>query len=161
MMHVIGRMPLWVSATGSTHYGEHANLAYLTMKFDGSLIAHVHVNWLAPVKLRSTLIGGTKRMIVYDDLAPSEKIRVYEKGVTLNGTSMRDRAAALVDYRIGDVLVPYVDKTEPLERVCRAFLDAITHGTRPITDGRMGLQVVRVLEGAERSLAREGERVLL
>jgi predicted dehydrogenase len=160
MTHLIGRMPRWVSATGSTHYGEHANLAYLTMKFDGSLLAHVHVNWLAPVKLRSTLIGGTKRMIVYDDLEPSEKVRVYEKGVTV-GRSARDRAAALVDYRVGDVFLPHIEKTEPLKRVCRAFLESVARGTPPLTDGRMALEVVRVLEGAERSLARDGEHVAL
>ncbi len=161
MAYLIDRRPRWVSAIGSTHYGQLENLAYLTVMFDESLIGHVHVNWLSPVKLRSTLIGGSKRMIVYDDLEPSEKVRVYEKGVTINGAPVLDRNAALVDYRVGDMYVPHIETTEPLERVCRSFVEAIETGARPLTDGRMGLQVVRILEGAQRSLDTDGARVPL
>ena len=93
------------------------------------------------------MIGGTKQMIVYDDLEPSEKIRVYEKGVTLDGHS-GDRERALVDYRMGDMFAPYIEKTEPLQLVCSSFLEAIESGTSPLTDGRAGLAVVRVLEAA-------------
>lgn len=158
--YLLGREPLWVSAVGSAHYGNLESQAYVTLKFDGSLLAHLHVNWLAPVKLRSTLIGGSKRMIVYDDLAPSEKIRVYDKGVTLNGGRER-RAEALVDYRVGDMFAPYIDKIEPLEQVCREFVQAVRGGGPPITDGRAGLQVVRILAAAEESIRSDGQRVRL
>ncbi len=160
MDHVIGRQPLWVSAIGSAHFGRLENLAYLTLVFDDSLIAHLHVNWLAPVKIRSTLIGGSQRLIVYDDLAPSEAVRVYDKGVTLQSDA-DSRQQALVDYRVGDMFAPHLDKTEPLERVCRDFLDAIASGGRPLCDGEAGVRVVRVLEAAQQSLRKNGERVLL
>ena len=158
--YLIDRPPLWVSAIGSAHYGKLESQAYVTIKFDASLIAHLHVNWLAPVKLRSTLIGGSKRMIVYDDLDPSEKIRVYEKGVTLNSDAGA-RERALVDYRIGDMFAPHLEKSEPLGRACSAFLEAIRTGAPSLSDGRAGLGVVRILEAAQRSLRVEGERVSL
>jgi predicted dehydrogenase len=158
--HLLGRSPLWVSAVGTAHYGQLESQAYVTLKYDNSLIAHLHVNWLAPVKLRSTLIGGSKRMIVYDDLEPSEKIRVYDKGVTFNSGPER-RAQALVDYRVGDMFAPYIDKVEPLEEVGRSFVEAIRSGTPPITDGRAGLLVVQVLEAAQESIRRDGEKVRL
>jgi predicted dehydrogenase len=160
LTYLVDARPEWVSAIGSAPYGEHENLAYLTVKFPGNLIAHVHVNWLAPVKIRSTLIGGSKRMIVYDDLAPSEKIRVYEKGVTL-AADPQTRARALVDYRVGDMRAPYIDKTEPLARVCRTFLDAIAGRAPTPTDARAGLRVVEILEAAQRSIERDGERIFL
>ncbi len=158
--YLVDRKPVWVSAVGSAHYGKLESQAYLTIKFEDTLLAHLHVNWLAPVKLRSTLIGGSERMIVYDDLAPSEKIRIYEKGVNL-ATDPASRARALVDYRIGDMHAPYIDKTEPLARVCQTFLDAIENGTKPLTDGNSGLEVVRILEAAQQSLRKHGERVSL
>lgn len=160
MDHLIPSRPRWVSAIGSAHFGRLENLAYLTLVFDEPLIAHLHVNWLAPVKIRSTLIGGSERLIVYDDLAPGEAVRVYDKGVTLQ-SDLRARTEALVDYRIGDMFAPHLDKTEPLELVCRDFLDAIAAGGRPVTDGQAGLRVVRILEAAQESLRKQGERVLL
>jgi predicted dehydrogenase len=156
--HLVGREPQWVSAIGSRHLAPVESQAYVTMRFEGSLIAHLHVNWLAPVKLRSTVIGGSKKMIVYDDLAPSEKIRVYEKGVSFH-SSGTERERALVDYRMGDMLAPHLDKTEPLESVCRSFLDAIRTGTPPPTDGRSGLRIVRQLEAAQESLRQTGARI--
>ncbi|MEN8183843.1 MAG: Gfo/Idh/MocA family oxidoreductase [Myxococcota bacterium] len=156
--HLVGQEPHWVSAIGSRHLAPVESQAYVTMQFEGSLIAHLHVNWLAPVKLRSTVIGGSRKMIVYDDLAPSEKVRVYEKGVSLQ-SGAPERARALVDYRVGDMLAPHLDKTEPLESVCLSFLDAIRTGTPPATDGRSGLRIVRQLEAAQKSLRREGARV--
>lgn len=158
--YLIGEQPKWVSAVGSVHYGRHESQAYVTLRYGGSLVAHLHVNWLAPVKLRSTLIGGSKRMIVYDDLAPSEKIKVYEKGVTaIDEPGARERT--LVDYRVGDMLAPYIEKTEPLERACRGFIDSIQTGAASPADGQAGLDVVRILEAAQRSIERDGERIAL
>ena len=157
---LVDRPPRWVSAVAAAHLGRFESQAYLTIKYDDSLLAHLHVNWLAPVKIRSTLIGGSKRMIVYDDLAPSEKIRIYDTGVVVDGDrGVRDRAR--VDYRIGDMFAAYGDKSEPLARVCEGFIRAIETGEPALTDGRAGLEVVRILEAAQASLAREGERILL
>ncbi len=161
MLYLVQQMPRWVSAVGVAHYGTLEDIAYLTLQFDDALIGHVHVNWLAPVKLRSVLIGGDRRMIVYDDLEPSEKVRIYEKGVSMGGDSGAARTRALVDYRVGDMWAPHLDKTEALELVCRDFLGAIAERRHPLTDGEMGLRVVQVLEAAQRSLARSGERVTL
>ena len=160
LRYLIDRDPIWVSAIGSAHYGQLESQAYVTIKYDNALIAHLHVNWLAPVKIRSTLIGGSQRMIVYDDLAPSEKVRVYDKGVTIDGDTV-DRHRALVDYRLGDMFAPHIDKTEPLERVSEEFLSAIEHGTKPLTHGEAGLDVVRILEAAQQSIQKDGERVTL
>ena len=160
MNYLIDRPARWVSAVASTHYGEHENQAYVTVSYDEVLIGHIHVNWLAPVKLRQTLIGGSKRMIVYDDLEPSEKIRVYEKGVTLN-SDPESRMRARVDYRVGDMFAPHIDNTEPLEQLCRSFLDAIEFGIRPASDGAAGLEVVRVLEAAQESIRKNSERIPL
>jgi len=160
LTHLVGRRPSWVSAVGSAHYGELEDQVYVTIKYEGSLIAHLHLNWLAPVKVRSTLIGGTRRMIVYDDLEPSEKVRVYEKGVTLQSDA-GTRARALVDYRLGDMFAPHIDKTEPLSLVCRSFRDAVESGVQPLTGGRAGLEVVRILEAAQASIRKQGERVSL
>jgi predicted dehydrogenase len=160
VMHLLRREPLWISAIGSAHYGPFESQAYVTLKYDEALLVHLHVNWLAPVKIRSTLIGGSKRMIVYDDLSPGEQVRVYEKGVTLNGNAA-DRSHALVDYRVGDMLAPHITKVEPLERVCREFLAAIEERRAPLTDGLAGLAVVRILEAAQESIRKEGERIHL
>ncbi len=99
-------------------------------------------------------------MIVYDDLAPSEKVRIYDKGVTLSDGTV-DRYRALVDYRLGDMFAPHIDKTEPLDLVCADFASAIENGTKPVTDGEAGLDVVRILEAAQRSIRKDGERVAL
>jgi predicted dehydrogenase len=155
---LVNRKPEWVSAIGSTHYGPLENQAYVTIKYSSSLLAHLHVNWLAPVKLRSTVIGGSKKMIVYDDLEPSEKLRIYEKGVTVN-SDRADRARALVDYRLGDMSAPYIDKFEPLANVCRDFVDCVRQGTVPVSDGQAGVDVVQVLEAAQESIQKDGERI--
>lgn len=161
LLYLLATMPSWVSATGVAHYGELAEVAYVTMMFEQNCIAHVHVNWLAPVKVRSMLIGGAQRMVVYDDLEPSTKLRIYEKGVTLGKVGGVERRRALVDYRMGDMCAPYLAKTEPLELVCRDFLAAISQRRPPLTDGEMGLRVVQVLAAAEQSIARGGARISL
>src|SRR5262245_10973246 len=160
MDHLLQREPRWVSAIGSAHFGRLENLAYITVRFDGSLIAHFHVNWLAPVKIRRTVIGGSKKMIVYDDLDPSDRVKIYDKGVSINA-DRAERDRMLVDYRTGDMLAPKIDKTEPLSAVCSQFVDRSLDGKRPLTDGHAGLRVVRLLEAAQQSIAHDGARVSL
>lgn len=159
--HLTGREPRAVSATGTGHVaGQPENIAYLTLFFDGNLIAHVHVNWLAPVKIRRTLVGGSKRMVVYDDLEPSEKIKVYDKGLVLNDPSS-SRRDILVGYRTGDMWSPRLDLGEALQREAAHFIDCIRTGAAPQTDGHAGLRVVRVLEAATRSMRERGRPVEL
>ena len=151
MDFLLQREPRAVSAIGSRHFGDLQNIAYLTVRFEGELIAHSHVNWLAPVKLRTTLIGGSKKMIVYDDLAPSDRVKVYDKGVVVDGDPSR-RNQILIDYRTGDMLSPRIDKTEPLKRMCGEFVSSIREKRAPLTDGAAGLRVVRLLEAAQESI---------
>jgi predicted dehydrogenase len=140
--------------------GEPENIAYLTLFFGDNLIAHINVNWLAPVKLRRTLIGGSQRMIVYDDLEPSEKVKIYDKGITVNGNSER-QYQMLIGYRAGDMWAPHLEMTEALRTEGLHFINCIQTGDRPITDGQAGLRVVRILEAATESLQQQGRLIEL
>lgn len=165
MDFVLMEKPIAVSATGMSHVvGEPENIAYLTLFFQSKLIAHIHVNWLAPVKVRRTLIGGNSKMIVYDDLEPSEKIKVYDKGITLNGNPQRNGEKIhemLVGYRTGDMYAPQLDMTEALTRELREFIGCVETSGLPIADGQAGLRVVRILEAATQSLAKRGREIEL
>jgi predicted dehydrogenase len=161
MEYVLDRRPIAVAATGVAHLaGAPVNTAYLTCFFDDDMLAHFHVNWLAPVKVRRTLIGGHRRMIVYDDLEPSEKIKVYDSGITL-GASEHGRVEMLVGYRTGDMWAPRLSLTEALAVEAEHFVECIRTGRRPITDGFAGRRVVKILEAAARSLADRGRPVEL
>jgi predicted dehydrogenase len=162
MDYLIERQPHAVSAIGSSHIEQGIeNIAYLMLHFPDDFIAHFHFNWLAPVKLRRTLIAGSRKMIVYDDIEPTEKVRVYDKGVTTNRIGATgDREAdyqTLVSYRTGDVWAPRLDPTEALHYVVAEFLDSIRAARKPLTDGEAGLRVVRVLEAAQRSMKSGGQ----
>jgi predicted dehydrogenase len=163
MDFLLGAPPDTVSATGSCHIKQGIeNIAYVMLRFPNNLIAHFHFNWLSPVKIRHTLIAGSRKMIVYDDIEPTEKVRVYDRGVTTRQETHLDREDAyrtLVSYRTGDVWVPKLDSTEALHYVCGEFLSAIQERRRPLTDGLAGLRVVRLLEAAQRSLDQGGAAV--
>jgi predicted dehydrogenase len=166
MDFVIGRAPEVILATGSCHIERGIeNIAYVMLKFSDPFIAHFHFNWLSPVKVRHTLIAGSRKMIVYDDIEPTEKVRIYDSGVTANRNSKApDKEAAyqtLVSYRTGDVWVPKLDSTEALHYVCEEFLSAIKTGRQPLTDGQAGLRVVRLLEAAQASINNGGTLVEL
>ena len=159
MDFVLDRHPVAVSATGLAHVaGEPENIAYMTMFFDDRLIAHVHVNWLAPVKVRRTLLGGSRRMIVFDDLEASEKIKVYDRGISLN-PSPENIYQMLIGYRAGDMWAPQLPVREALSAEATHFVSCITRASRPITDGHAGLRVVRLLEAATQSLRAQGRLV--
>ena len=166
MDYVLPLKPIAVSATGMSHLdGKPENIAFLTLFFENRLIAHLHVNWLAPVKVRRTLVGGSKKMIVYDDLEPSEKIKVYDKGVTLTNEiaapGPQQRYRMLVDYRSGDMWAPRLDITEALTTEARHFISCVEAGQPTMTDGQAGLRVVRILEAATESIAMRGRIVEL
>jgi predicted dehydrogenase len=160
MDYVLGSQPYAVAATGATHIpGKPVNTAYLTCFFDDNVHAHFHVNWLAPLKIRRTLIGGDRRMIVYDDLEPSEKIKVYDKGITLGDGATGDELR--VGYRSGDMWAPRLALDEALRVEAAHVIDCMQNGTNPDTDGHAGLRVVRILEAATTSLMQGGRPVAL
>ena len=161
MDFILPHKALGVAATGMKHVpGEPENIAYLTVFFEKNLIAHINVNWLAPVKVRQTLVGGSEKMIVYNDLEPSEKIKVYDKGLDLQNNP-ENVYQMMISYRSGDMWAPHLELTEALNVEALHFVDCIRNNKRPITDGESGLRVVKILEAADRSLEKNGEYVEL
>jgi len=159
--HLVGGVqPTSVCATGASHFGTGLeNVAYMTVYFANGLIAHFHNNWLSPVKIRTTLVGGSKKMIVYDDMEVSEKVKVYDRGVDV-GTPEGIRQA-LIAYRLGDMWAPKLDATEALRTMAGEFVDCVKTGRTPRTSGVNGLNVVRILEASEMSIKRRGREVKL
>ncbi|HEY4423542.1 MAG TPA: Gfo/Idh/MocA family oxidoreductase [Pyrinomonadaceae bacterium] len=159
--HVLPSKPVAVSATGISHVpGQPENVAYITLFFASAQIAHVHVNWLTPVKVRHTLIGGSEKMILYDDLEPSEKLKVYDKGIDVT-PGPEDVYKMLVSYRLGDMWAPQLDNTEALQTEALHFIDCIEHNNQPETDGPAGLRMVNLIEAAETSLRDRGRLIEL
>jgi predicted dehydrogenase len=161
MDFVLGAKPYAVAATGMSHVpGRPENIAYLTVFFESNLIAHINVNWLAPVKVRRTLIGGTRRMIVYDDLEPSEKVKVYDKGIHV-GNNSESLYKLLISYRAGDMWAPQLDMTEALKVEAQHFIRCIEDRVPVITDGEAGLRIVGILEAATQSVLERGRLIEL
>lgn len=157
MDHLIAQRPTGISAVSAAHLpGGMADVAYITVHFADNLIAHFHVNWLSPVKVRQVLIGGDRRMILYDDIESTEKVKVYDRGVRWNDDPLEARRETLVAYRLGDMFAPVLDQTEALRNECAHFVECIMTGSTPMTDGESGLRTVRMLEAAERSLLHGG-----
>jgi len=177
--YLIGLDPELVVATGGAHLNGMADMAYITLCFPNNILAHLNVNWLSPVKMRTTLVGGERKMLVWNDLEPSEKVKVYDKGVQITEAHdesrqrLKDLIEAkvfevgsgpaihdlLVSYRSGDMWAPRVDQTEALQLEARYFLDCVASGEKPFNDGRAGLRVVKMLEAADESLKRRREIV--
>src|SRR5678809_1166703 len=158
--HVLPSKPVAVSATGISHVpGQPENVAYITLFFASAQIAHVHVNWLTPVKVRHTLIGGSEKMILYDDLEPSEKLKVYDKGINVTPGRPEDVYKMLVSYRSGDMWAPRLDNTEALQTEALHFIDCVENKRQPETDGARGLRLVNMIEAAETSLRDRGRLV--
>ena len=162
MDYLLGKVPQAVYATGACHAGNGIeDIAYIDLKFDNNQIAHFHVSWLSPVKVRQVLVGGTKKMIAYDDLQPMEKLRIYDKGITVDQpTTDEERYQNLIQYRIGDMYAPVFDLTEALKNEVAHFVDCVQTGKTPITDGHAGLRVVQILELANASLRTGQPQVL-
>lgn len=161
MDYLLNRTPKAVSATGVAHFDSGIeNIAYVTAFYENNLLGHIHVNWLAPVKVRKTLLSGSKKMVIYDDMEPSEKIKVYDRGIDV----VRDKDHIynlLVEYRTGDMLAPKIDLTEALKKVATEFVKSINECRTPMTDGHAGLRVVRILEAANRSIKANGKCIEL
>jgi len=159
MDYVVNDKPVAVAATGTSHFNSLENIAFVTVYFEHKMIGHFNVNWMSPVKVRSTLIGGEKKMLVWNDLDADEKIKIYDKGVDVS--SKESIYDLLVSYRSGDVWVPRIDQTEALKIEADYFVDCITKGITPINDGMAGLRVVKILEATTTSLKKKGAMVTL
>jgi predicted dehydrogenase len=158
---ILEAKPAVISATGSRHVpGKPENTAHITLYYDSGTMAHLNVNWLAPVKVRQTLVGGSNRMIVWDDLEPSEKIKVYDRGVKV-AASPETFHDMLISYRTGDIWSPQLSTKEALSAEIEQFAACISDRTQPITSGAAGLRVVEMLEIASQSLAQHGHPVEL
>jgi predicted dehydrogenase len=159
MNFLIDVTPEAISATGQKHLNGHEDVAFITVYFPGQLIAHINVNWLSPVKVRTTRIGGEKKMLVWNDLDTDEKLKVYDKGVDIR--SREDVYELLVSYRSGDMWAPQLGQPEALKVELQSFVDSITQNKPIINDGRAGLQVIRMLAAASHSVAKKGDLVYL
>jgi predicted dehydrogenase len=159
MDHLIKATPEGIAATGQGHLNGHEDVAYMTIYFPEKIIAHINVNWLSPVKVRTTLIGGEKRMIVWNDLEADEKVKVYDKGVKI--TSREGVYQMLVSYRSGDMWSPQLEQVEALRQELTYFVDCVNTGQEPFNNGCAGLRVVRMLEAASESLSKKGAFVRL
>jgi predicted dehydrogenase len=157
MDFLIDEKPSAVSACGKAHVNGLEDTAYITVNFDNNMIAHFNVNWLSPVKMRTTLIGGEKKMLVWNDLEADEKIRIYDKGVEV--TNRESSYNLRVSYRSGDMHAPKVDQVEALRHETEYFLSCLSTGAQPENDGRAGLRVVKLLDACNRSMRQNGQSV--
>ena len=157
--HLIADKPEAVSATGQHHLNSHEDVAFLTVYFPNKVIAHINVNWLSPVKVRTTLIGGEKKMLVWNDLEVDEKIKIYDKGVNIG--SREGVYNLLVSYRSGDMWSPQVEQVEALKLELSYFMECLENGKQPFNDGQAGLRIVQMLEAANLSVSKRGELVRL
>jgi predicted dehydrogenase len=157
---LVDEQPISVNATGVSHTGNGIeNIAYMTLNYESDFIAHFNCSWSSPVKLRQTLIGGDKKMLVYNDLEPSDKIRVYDTGYSHQ--TDEEKKNVLVDYRTGDVFIPKLSNLEALKGVAMDFVNSIRSGKEPVSTAEIGLSVVKILEAAQKSIKNNGVEVML
>lgn len=153
--YIVDEEPSSIDAVGASHIAYSStpieNIVYVTVQYGEKKIAHFHFNWLSPVKIRRTLIGGSRKMIVYDHLDPDNQVKIYDKGVDVK--DKEDIYTALIQYRTGDMRAPKIDQTEPLKKMAHHFLECIETGSAPLTDGQNGLKVVRLLEQSQKTLS--------
>jgi predicted dehydrogenase len=163
MHHLIGKEPVAVAATGVSHFDDNIeNVAYITVYFPGNLIAHFNISWLSPVKIRTTLIGGHKKMVVWNDLMADEKIKVYDRGVENGHGLSREKVNTIrTHYRMGDMWSPRFQEVEALRTEAEYFVECVDKGIKPINDGAAGLRVVKMLESSVRSLKMGGAVIYL
>jgi len=159
MDYLIKETPEAIVATGQTHLNGFEDVAFITLYFPNKVIAHINVNWLSPVKVRTTLIGGEKKMLVWNDLEADEKIKIYDRGVQI--TNRQGLYDLLVNYRSGDMWAPQLEQVEALRQELAHFVDCISNDQPPMNDGNAGLRVVKMLEAANESLRRRGALVYL
>lgn len=154
-----GRVPRKVTGVGIKHFGgDIENLCYVTLHYDNNLIAHLHLNWAAPVKVRQIMIGGSKKMAIYDDNLPSEKVRIYDKGIRLLNATPRDFR---INYRVGDMTAPALRNREALGEMISHFVQCVRDNKKPLTDGYSGRRMVQILESISKSMKRDGMPIVV
>ena len=154
--------PVSLNANGISHTANgQENIAYLTLHYDTNMIAHFNCSWTSPVKIRRTLIGGSKKVIIYDDVEPTEKVKIYDTSYQITSGGDEKKYSILVDYRTGDIFIPKIEKNEALADVAEDFIKAITENKKPVSDMYNGLKIVKVLEAAQRSIRERGAEVRL
>lgn len=157
--YLFGRDPLFVHAVGASHSPSgHEDVAYVTLTYSDELLAHCHVNWLSPVKIRQTLVAGSEKMLVWNDLAPDEQLRIYDRGITVSPDA-DDVYKLIVDYRMGEILTPHLEQYEPIAAMVDHFLECVRASQRPLTDGEFGVRMARLLDAAALSLQTGGSPV--
>lgn len=156
--YLLGQWPCQATATGKAHVNNQEDVALVTLNYGDRLLAGMHVNWLSPVKLRQMVIGGSRKSVVFNDLDPLEKVRVYDRRIE-SASDPENKHRVLFDYRLGDMWCPYVGTGEPLAGLVQHFAECVATGRRPLTDGLAGLRVVQMLEATDRSLAQGGRPV--
>jgi predicted dehydrogenase len=160
LTHLIAEKPYSVNASGISHTNnEIENIAYMTVNFQSDFIAHFNCSWSSPVKIRMTLVGGDKKMIVFNDMEPTEKVKVYDSGYSVKTDEERQRIR--VDYRAGDIFTPKLQTNEALSLMANDFVNAVTKGANPISDCYLGLSVVKILEAAQKSIKQKGKEIFL
>ncbi len=157
--YLLPSLPTSVSATGKCHIKQNIeNIAYLTLQYDNDIIVHVHSSWMSPVKIRRMLIGGDKKMILFDDIEPTEKLKIYDSSLNINN---ENREQILVDYRIGDVFVPKYNTHEPLARMVKDFETSVVRQTKPLSDICSSINIIKILQAAQLSILENGKQILL
>lgn len=158
--YLVDEKPVSVNATGTSHTSNSIeNIAYMTVNYQSDFVAHFNCSWSSPVKIRMTLVGGTEKMIVFNDMEPTEKIKVYDSGYSMK--SDEEKQKILIDYRAGDIFTPKLQMTEALSLMAMDFVNAVTKGTKPISDFNIGLDVVKILEAAQKSIKQKGQEIYL
>ncbi len=160
MRYIIDKQPVSVSAIGVSHMENSLeNIAYLTVFYEDTTFAHFHINWLSPIKVRQILIGGSEKMIVYNDMENTEKIKVYDSGVEMQPGDKDALYKTLIQYRTGDMYAPKLDQAEALKTECQHFVDCIEKGEQPISDGNFGLEIVKILAASQASIEQQGKKI--
>lgn len=160
MNYIINKKPISLNAMGADHVGKGLeDVAYVHVNFGNNLIAHFHVNWLSPVKIRKVLIGGSKKMIVFDDMENSEKIKIFDTGIEIQNKD--DEYQKLINYRLGDIYSPLLNNAEALSALIKDFISAIISDTKPVASGIEGLKVIQLLEATQKSIKNNGKEILL
>jgi len=155
--HLFSQKVVSVSTVGSSHVlDKKEEIAHISLKHENGFMSHIHVSWLSPVKIRKILVGGDKKMVLFDDIEPVEKIKIYDKGIDIKPEQITPFTPL---YRGGDILIPHLDQTEALKRVAENFIYCIKFGKKPLTDGEAGLRVIKILEAIQKSLELNGQSV--
>jgi predicted dehydrogenase len=158
--YLIEERPVSVNATGVSHTNNSIeNIAYMTINYQSGMIAHFNCSWTSPVKIRMTLLGGSKKMVVYNDMEPTEKIRIYDTGY--NVKTEEEKLKILIDYRVGDIFIPKINTTEALFVMANDFINAIQTGATPVSSSSIGLDVVKILEASQKSIKENGKEIKL